>query len=344
MTDLHSRQYASSWENFWQKNTNSNPKNPTMPCFGGQARNLQLNWERLLQPYTEKACRNNIVIDIAAGDGVVTYSLLQLLKQQVEAAELPQLYCTDYSLSACVDAMSRDSQMTSVCTKTEQLPFADETADLILSQFGIEYSGSAGFAEAWRVLNSQGRFIAICHFKGGTIYNECRTHFDASRAFYQSGIFKTAEKVFRQANLVLEGRASQNTFVEADREFSVSVSACKQVFAQYGKSVCANYLYKIFAELGQMFNSIQSYQLSDVLLWLGDNNKALVAYSDRMESMTKSALSEAELEQIFHGLKSQAKERQIHWKYQPLMPQLADETLSRESALPIAWIVEMSKS
>ena len=340
MTDLHTKHYASSWESFWQGSTNSNQKNASMPCFGGQARNLQLNWEMLLQPYADRAVSDDVVVDVAAGDGVVTYGLLQLLNKQV-APVRPQLFCTDYSLSACIDARARDSQIKSVCTTAELLPFANESVDLVLSQFGIEYSGEPGFVEAFRVLKPQGQFIAVCHIEEGIIYNECKTHHSASLKFYESGIFATAEKVFKQANLVLEGRASKDTFVDADRAFSESVNMCKQIFAQYGKAVCANYLFKIFAELGQMFNSIQNYQLTDVLLWLENSRNELRAYADRMESMTKAALNEAAINQIFSNLSTQ--QSQIKWSYRPLMQEMASDVQHNENALPIAWIIEMTK-
>lgn len=340
MTDLHTKHYASSWESFWQGSTNSNQKNASMPCFGGQARNLLHNWEMLLQPYADRAVSDDVVVDVAAGDGVVTYGLLQLLNKQV-APVRPQLFCTDYSLSACIDARSRDSHIKSVCTKAELLPFASETVNLVLSQFGIEYSGESGFIEALRVLKPQGQFIAVCHIEDGIIYNECKTHHSASLNFYESGIFATAEKVFKQANLVLEGRASKDTFVEADRAFSESVNTCKQVFAQYGKAVCANYLFKIFTELGQMFNSIQKYHLTDVLRWLENSRNELRAYAERMESMTKAALNEAEINQIFSSLSS--RQPQIKWCYRPLMQDMASDVQHNENALPIAWVIEMTK-
>ena len=343
MTNTPSTLFANSWENFWKSSEQKSEKSTTMPCFGGQAAHLSRHWQTLLQPFISSVSQDDVVIDVAAGNGVVIYSLLHLLNQS-GCPEMPKLICTDYSLSACQEATSRDRRITAVCAQSETLPFVDGVANLVLSQFGIEYSGDVGFAEAFRLLNSKGRFCAICHIKEGVIYNECLTHFNASLAFEDTNIFASAEVVFTQANLVLEGRASQASFVEADRVFSQSVNACKQIFGRYGKDVCAGYLFQIFVDLGKMFNNIQQYPLSDVLTWLENNRKEIRAYNERMESMTQSALSEEDINTIFNNIQSSHTDCAIHWQYSPLLPEISESNGSDDNkTAAIAWVIEATK-
>lgn len=343
MTNTPSTLFANSWEKFWKSGEQKSEKSTMMPCFGGQAEHLSRRWQTLLQPFISSVSQDDVVIDVAAGNGVVIYSLLHLLNQS-DCSEMPQLICTDYSLSACQEAVSRDRNITAVCAQSETLPFVDGVADLVLSQFGIEYSGDVGFAEAFRLLSSKGRFCAICHIKEGVIYNECLTHFNASLEFEDTNIFATAEAVFTQANLVLEGQASQASFIEADRAFSRSVNACKQIFGRYGKKVCAGYLFQIFVDLGKMFNNIQQYPLSEVLIWLENNRNEMRAYSERMKSMTQSALSEEDINNIFNNLRSSHTDCAIDWRYYTLFPESTNNDSSGGSKVtPIAWVIEMIK-
>ncbi len=284
---------APSWDNFW-RNTG---KNTEMPCFGVQTDILRSQWKQLFDCVLVDLHKEARILDIAAGDGALISEISRYLSG-VSLGKNIKLYAADYSSSACIESGRRVEGLKPVCCDSLRLPFQARSFDVIVSQFGIEYSGEEAFISAFETVKNSGSFISVSHMKHGSIYNECRENFLSTRAFLASGILDQARNVFSVADEVVSNRLDKQAFVDADRKFSIAVSSCKTVFDEFGANAGGGYLYQIYSELGHMFNQIHSYAGSDVITWLNNTEYEMEAYSNRMESMTDSALSHSNIESI----------------------------------------------
>ena len=117
----------------------------------------------LFQPYADDLAwrvatlRAGVVLEIAAGTGVVTRALRTLLPQAVE------IIATDLNEAMLRLGETRASGpgLSFLRADARQLPFADETADVVICQFGVMFlpDKRAGYREALRVLRPGGRYL-----------------------------------------------------------------------------------------------------------------------------------------------------------------------------------------
>lgn len=332
---------APSWDNFW-RNTG---KKSEMPCFGIQTEVLKAYWKQQfnnlnLPPHAQ-------IIDIAAGDGTLINDLINHLAE-FEQQDPPAFYATDYSASACLEAVNRNQLIHSICCDSAKLPFAANTFDVIISQYGIEYSGEEAFLSALNTLKENGTFISVNHIQGGSIYQECKLNYQATEAFLATGILAQAKEVFNVGDKVLSHQLDKRAFVEVDRKFSSKVTLCKAVFEKYGVDAGGGYLYKTYVELGQMFNQLQSYVAEEVIRWLGNTQREMQAYSLRMRSMTNSALSKDDVESIQKTVISHFRASgDFDWSIQVLEGESSAQqplaTPVEEDCNSIGWAVRITK-
>lgn len=320
------------WDNFWQHSA----KQQQMPCFGEQGDILGQTWIEAFQS-TLGEQRPATVLDIACGNG----DLIARYGAFAGDGHQSRLLACDYSPAACVSIANSDQSIHSLCCNAAELPFANDCADLILSQYGIEYAGANAFEEALRCLKPGGHFMAVCHAQEGAIISECSANDKASQRFLASGIFEQAKGVFSVAAMVLTGRALQSEFVEADRAFSVSVTQCKQLFSDMGGNVAGGYLYRVYSELGQMFAQIHSYNTEEVLLWLSNTEQEMRAYQARMASMTSSAMSQQQLETLFKNYQSNSPHTHCRWTISAVQGNAPVSTTGVEDT--VGWLVIFSK-
>ncbi|OUS25695.1 hypothetical protein A9Q98_11995 [Thalassotalea sp. 42_200_T64] len=106
--------------------------------------------------------KDDKVIDIATGNG----ALVGLIYDAVRQDNLPYIDAIDLAKIQIKDSLQNKSEQTHFIggINCEQLPFTDDSANLIISQFGIEYSNlTKSFAEVARVLAATGQAQFICH-------------------------------------------------------------------------------------------------------------------------------------------------------------------------------------
>ncbi|MCY7295955.1 class I SAM-dependent methyltransferase [Alteromonas sp. a30] len=325
---------ANSWDNFWKHTAKDNQ----MPCFGEQTATLQGTWEQLFSSLTlaERPYLN--VLDIACGDGALIH---HFAKYNTFNTAL-NLYASDYSRSACAETLERHAKINAVCCDSANLPFASASFDLIISQYGIEYSGQKAFEEAIRCLRDNGEFVAIVHAKNGSIYQECVANAKATKAFFDSNVLAQGKRVFATAAEVMANRKPQSAFASEDKAFSLCVNQCKAIFAEYSQHIAGGYLFRIFSELGHMFSKIQSYNSQDVSDWIDNTSIEMKAYQRRMASMVESAQSEISLHQIIDACRENQKANaELIQTLSPLHGVKQDKSEKIDDC--IGWILRLKK-
>ena len=117
----------------------------------------------LFEPYAEDLARrvatlrDGVVLEIAAGTGVVTRALRAVLPASV------QIIATDLNeaMLRVGEARASGPGLSFRQADARQLPFADATADVVVCQFGVMFlpDKRAGYREALRVLRPGGRYL-----------------------------------------------------------------------------------------------------------------------------------------------------------------------------------------
>ena len=108
------------------------------------------------------------VIDIATGNG----ALVKLIYDGRNESEFPFVDAIDLADIQITDELKQQSNKTEFYSRVncEKLPFENESTNLIISQFGIEYSNlERSIAEVARVLTTNGTAQFVCHHKESII-------------------------------------------------------------------------------------------------------------------------------------------------------------------------------
>jgi len=117
----------------------------------------------IFEPYAQdtsrqvQECRPAAVLELAAGTGALTRELAKRLPPEVS------IVATDLSQAMLDEAITAGTSRPVEWRQTDamQLPFPDQSFDIVVCQFGVMFfpEKSAAFAEAKRVLRPGGQFI-----------------------------------------------------------------------------------------------------------------------------------------------------------------------------------------
>ncbi len=269
------------------------------------------------------------VLDVACGNGAVPRFALSCSRQLPVAASI---YGLDDSHAAIREMLRRDSTLCGIAAPVNQMPFADNTFDIVTSQFGIEYAGKEGFPEAVRVLRPGGRFSAVLHLENGAIYRECQVNLQAIESFRHSRILEHFARLF-QLVVVDAGMTTKAQVQSCDRQFAAAVAAAEQVFASRGKAVASGTLFRIYQDIGHMYSRLRSYRADELLEWVEVMQGELQTYAGRMSSMLEAALDEFALRELLSKLEQLG------------MSNTREATLDfGAQAQPSAWVVQAEKA
>lgn len=119
----------------------------------------------LFEPYAREVARRvqdlspNVVLETAAGTGIVTQALAEALPQ----AEIVATDLNPDMLAVARDRLGSAANVRLDPADAQDLPFGDGTFDLVVSQFGVMFypDKAKGNSEARRVLRDGGTYMAI---------------------------------------------------------------------------------------------------------------------------------------------------------------------------------------
>lgn len=106
------------------------------------------------------------VVDIACGNGALCWMAHEILNTEVPDLQIIGIDYADINPFKRLGKRKADYPQVSFLghTPAEQLPFADGSVDLVVSQYGLEYSSLASsVAELGRVLSAAGKVCLVSH-------------------------------------------------------------------------------------------------------------------------------------------------------------------------------------
>jgi len=218
------------WTKYWRETTALNSF-----AEGQSALGYYGELERLWQAQLKHLANNASLLDIGTGNGglaVLCYQYGRILNYQwsihaIDAADInPMLNkYEDQTINAAISQIKFQGN-----TPAEVLPYANDSFDLVCSQFAIEYANlELALPECIRVLTPQGKLVAIMHHEDSAIVADSRI------GLRVLNLFMLESTVFFEIKNLLELGAeliSQGVNIKSSARFNQLNSALLQQFKQ----------------------------------------------------------------------------------------------------------------
>lgn len=255
------------------------------------------------------------LLDIASGAGSIFADTDNLVNYDSFAADL--------SSSALALLKQKFPSVSTIECSADKVPLQDGTMDLLVSQFGIEYSGLDGFKEACRLIADGGKIQFVCHIKDGRIYKPNFLQLEGAK-LVKSLDFIAKAKAMVTADFVGNPEQSKPVFE--------AFTGCEPILAEYNKQFPQGVHHHLYTGFKKMMLNRAAYLNQDILDWLDAMVFEVEKSISRRNEICRAALDIADIEAIKeiyanHNLQN------IHAK--PIY--LPDEDL------PLAWLVRADK-
>jgi ubiquinone/menaquinone biosynthesis C-methylase UbiE len=264
-----------------------------------------------------------LVIDVAAGRGVALKSAIEGMLSRGRFLAL------DLSAAAVGSVMRAHSVAVGAAADAARLPIADQSAYVVVSQFGMEYAGVEAFAEGARVLSPRGRFCSIAHYRNGAIDAECAENERILLAAGSAGLIAAAQATLEASYRARSRRVANPVDPTLDATFASIFAKSKSVVAAAPPSAARAMLEKFLADLLRLSARRMAFDEKEALGWLGGMKASLDAYLGRMKSMRGSALDAAAINDIAARFAAAG-----------LLDFRAEPLLLDEQRAPAAWVIE----
>ncbi|MBB5517242.1 methyltransferase domain-containing protein [Amphiplicatus metriothermophilus] len=278
---------STHWQDFWQGGGKADQ------ALGGAAQRAFL--ERFWTAFFDDAPvgPRPAVIDVAAGSGAVVARARRLLSARGVS---PLCLAVDYAPAAAAALRREAPGAFPLVADAARLPFRAGAADIVVSQFGIEYAGLAAFAEAARILAPGGVFRAVAHYKHGAIDAECGENARLLKTVEDTGLIgcaraalaATYERLARKARPLADSRA-EAALRAAARKAADAISAAPDFAA---KATLGRFL----GDLDRLSTRRLAFEPREALAWLDGMAASLAAYRQRMEAMQAAALDRSSVD------------------------------------------------
>lgn len=239
------------------------------------------------------------VLDLATGNGslpklaVDHLSELELEFDAVDLAELRPTWCQ------ALGAEQRARLRFHSGIAAEQLPFPAECFDMVISQFGIEYSNRRqSHPESVRVLKSGGKWSAVVHHAQSIIVHNARDELRHGEWLFQpNGLLATVHDLsplFERARTA-EGRIGLDRDPAAHELRDRFNGLQEELERRADRSVCPDLLHEARRLTGQVLMAAGSGDSRSGQNQLAQFREAWVDSCLRLTDLVRCALDDAEL-------------------------------------------------
>ena len=292
------------------------------PTEGG-ARFLELEafWYRFFSGAQQRFNRPAL-LDIATGDGALLSSALSVFGK--EGADYS---CVDISAAAIAMIRERFPYVTGTVAEGRATSLASSAYDLVTSQFGIEYAGPDAFAEAARLVATDGELVLVMHHDQGVVFEESVQKLEALRLLQHSDFIEAASKMLRLGFAAAQG-GDRQPYEAAAKQLNPAVGAMEQIMLQYGQQAADGMVMYLYDRVAQIHENLLRYEPQEVSHWLARMSHEIASYEQRLMTMCDSAISQARFEALCQQFR--------HLGFELLR---AESLLTEADNRPLAWLL-----
>lgn len=232
------------------------------------------------------------LLDIATGNGAVVERALTCRPDDVTAVT-----CVDKSEVAIDTVRGRFPQIAGIVADARAVPLDDARFDLVTSQFGTEYAGTAAMREAARLVAPGGTIAMLLHIEPGSIFEACSDSARAVSSLQQSRFVPLARHFFEAGFAAVRG-ADRSAYDAAGRKLAPAIAAVESILSDYGSAVAGGMISRLHGDVARIHERIQYHDPDEVLTWISAMESELAPYAERMAAMTRAALDERAFDRI----------------------------------------------
>ncbi len=272
----------SGWSEYWEKDGAAGGE-VFVSGQGGRHPALAERWKDVFARLSKGAR----ILDVASGAGSIYAHL--------DAEHGFDLHATDIASEALDVLSERIAGVTTAVAGADELPYEDQSFDLVVSQFGIEYAGREAFAEAGRVVNIGGQLAALVHVEDGYVDSNNKAQLVEAELLREIDFIGRAIDLTNRAfsgNKALIDE-TEEAFVPLIRQVSEAIRRCPQGIHAY-----------LLAGFKKLYEGRQQYRKADIVGWLEEMNTELSKTLDRLGRMRAAAMSADDMAAIVASLEA----------------------------------------
>jgi ubiquinone/menaquinone biosynthesis C-methylase UbiE len=268
------------WESHWRKTNNA-------AAYEGNATHANVLKRHWLSQIDAIELKNKSVLDLASGNGAV-FDIFNN-SRSFNMNQNCQYFSTDLSQSAMQHIQMKYKNCQAVRANLNNLPFIDDSFDVVTSQFGVEYAGLEAVNECCRVLKKEGKFIGVFHYRDGALHQECNNNVNAINELLTLNFFDEAHWVF--------GIKSPRNKVNSEKRFTDILASFFALTKKSPKAV-SGMLLRLCNDVSYMYANMQNFESASVLQWLSNMEQETNSYLYRMKAMSESSLDIEKMKNI----------------------------------------------
>lgn len=273
------------WDHFWQKGEASCCDDRGSP---GQADAVERVWRYLF----DSCPAGTNVVDLCTGNGsVLAIASASTRLRQGIGVDSARIRPLDYP--AC----------TFLRASAEALPLADRSVDLVVSQFGVEYTSvSLSLAEAARVLKPAGRVVFVMHAADGVTASAASRQLDDLHELLN--VQQTFPAAIEALNKVVsveraQQRPDQYQRAEAEAAYARFYSSLQWLGAAWQERPAGQVFRDTGALLQHTFQHRQAFPLAALIDKVNEAKASVRHHRDRLRALVDAALAEDGMQDVF---------------------------------------------
>jgi SAM-dependent methyltransferase len=262
------------------------------------------------------------MMDIGSGDGAVVATAVDTLGD-----DSLDLTCLDISRHSVDLLRQRYPDVDGIVADALCIPLESGSFDLVTSQFGVEYAGTAAFGEAARLVAPGGQLALLVHHRSSIMYEDCSASLEAVEGLRACQFISRSMTLFETGFASLQG-ADRRPYDSAAQDLLPAYRELERIMQRYGKHVAGDTLLRLYEDVDTIHQHMERYDPAEILQWLTRLDSELDVYARIMGAMRDAALTAPQFLAICAAVKNAG------LTMQQALPLHGDEV-----GLPIAWVL-----
>lgn len=197
--------HPSDWERYWDSKWITSFAEQFPDNYDGPIKEF---WQRQLQGDIGE------IVDLACGNGALVWIIDAFLNRPTARTRITGIDSAAIDPFAALGRAGSDYPNVRFIGKVaaEALPFPDRSVDLVVSQYGVEYTDiERSIPEIARVLRRPGRMAFVMHDAESSVVRDATRHVDAFRAVMDLDIHDFALELFERGQRLKTSKERQSS-------------------------------------------------------------------------------------------------------------------------------------